>query len=86
MNSCNIGEIFIKVCGHTYAKFLISTLGYNYARLRHQGKLVEGYKKSVSTLFATYFESVLTRAYSVVLRLCNLMDCSLASPSVYNYF
>ena len=29
------------------------------------GEVVEGYKRSVCTLFATYFESILTRSYSV---------------------
>ena len=86
MNSCNIGEIFIKVCRHTYVKFLVSTVGYNYVRLSHQEKLIEGYTRSTCTLLATYFEPILTHAYSIVLSCCNLMDCSLASSFIYNYF
>lgn len=86
MNSCNIGEIFIKVSRYTYVKFLVSMLGYNYVTLSHQEKLIEGYTRSACTLLATYFESILTRAYSIVLSFRNLMDCSLASSSIYNYF
>ena len=44
VNSCNIGENFIKVCGHTYIKFLISKLCHNYVRLSHQGKWLKGTK------------------------------------------